>query len=405
MIIDGTGLKVYGKDEWHQEKHGVTARRSWRRLRLAVNEKHQIVACELNGQIRGRSNGCTGFAKAKPLRLTAVLCCCPLTFFFQGGNIMTTLFSSGLIGRGVYKNQLPSVSQLVFRSHLSNFTFGSSCIVARNQKSSAFHQHLNKGVMSSMFVQHKRPTQMSLISRSTIQIQPCDDHDGEQLVSGGDISIKFTGDTNTFSGDYIAVIQAASSFIFSIKGAMDESKRHGELLEAINRVESNLLEEMRQLRLQELEGQVRGLLNEFHSFTRFSPNKLENFRATANMLEGEHAILMRDQGLNFSDPLAKGYCMVILLRQAALVKNNEKNSEWALIQAKNRLIPVRDSLLNTVKCMRYYDDDHGGYRYWCRSTYTGSGFRELKAPNPTAGLWSTSYNTIVKALESIDQHF
>jgi Transposase DDE domain len=47
IIVDSTGLKVYGKDEWHQEKHDVAARRTWRKLHLAVDEKHQVVACEL----------------------------------------------------------------------------------------------------------------------------------------------------------------------------------------------------------------------------------------------------------------------------------------------------------------------------------------------------------------------
>lgn len=47
VIVDSTGLKVYGKDEWHQEKHDVPARRTWRKLHLAVDENHQILACEL----------------------------------------------------------------------------------------------------------------------------------------------------------------------------------------------------------------------------------------------------------------------------------------------------------------------------------------------------------------------
>jgi len=47
VIVDSSGLKVYGKDEWHQEKHAVAARRTWRKLHIAVDEKHQIVACEL----------------------------------------------------------------------------------------------------------------------------------------------------------------------------------------------------------------------------------------------------------------------------------------------------------------------------------------------------------------------
>lgn len=47
VIVDSTGLKVYGKDEWHQEKHAVLARRTWRKLHLAVDENHEILACEL----------------------------------------------------------------------------------------------------------------------------------------------------------------------------------------------------------------------------------------------------------------------------------------------------------------------------------------------------------------------
>lgn len=47
VIVDSTGLKVYGKDQWHQEKHAVAARRTWRKLHLAVDENHQVLACEL----------------------------------------------------------------------------------------------------------------------------------------------------------------------------------------------------------------------------------------------------------------------------------------------------------------------------------------------------------------------
>jgi hypothetical protein len=47
VIVDSTGLKVYGKDEWHQEKHAAPARRTWRKLHIAVDEKHQLTACEL----------------------------------------------------------------------------------------------------------------------------------------------------------------------------------------------------------------------------------------------------------------------------------------------------------------------------------------------------------------------
>jgi len=47
VIVDSTGFKVCGKDEWHQEKHDVPARRTWRKLHLAIDEHHQVLACEL----------------------------------------------------------------------------------------------------------------------------------------------------------------------------------------------------------------------------------------------------------------------------------------------------------------------------------------------------------------------
>lgn len=47
VIVDSTGLKVYGKDEWHQHTHDVPARRTWRKLHIAVDDKHQVLAAEL----------------------------------------------------------------------------------------------------------------------------------------------------------------------------------------------------------------------------------------------------------------------------------------------------------------------------------------------------------------------
>lgn len=47
VVVDSAGRKVYGKDEWHQEKHDVPARRTWRKLHLAADENHEILACAL----------------------------------------------------------------------------------------------------------------------------------------------------------------------------------------------------------------------------------------------------------------------------------------------------------------------------------------------------------------------
>jgi hypothetical protein len=37
ILIDSTGLKVFGAGEWLAEKHGQKSRRSWRKLHLAVD--------------------------------------------------------------------------------------------------------------------------------------------------------------------------------------------------------------------------------------------------------------------------------------------------------------------------------------------------------------------------------
>jgi hypothetical protein len=45
VVVDSTGLKVFGEGEWKMRKHGKTKRRTWRKLHLAINpDTHEIVA-------------------------------------------------------------------------------------------------------------------------------------------------------------------------------------------------------------------------------------------------------------------------------------------------------------------------------------------------------------------------
>jgi hypothetical protein len=46
VLIDSTGLKVYGAGEWLQEKHGARARRSWRKLHLAVDAASGMIVAQ-----------------------------------------------------------------------------------------------------------------------------------------------------------------------------------------------------------------------------------------------------------------------------------------------------------------------------------------------------------------------
>jgi transposase len=48
LLIDSTGLKIYGEGEWLDQKHGVRARRRWRKLHIAVDaDTHEVRACAL----------------------------------------------------------------------------------------------------------------------------------------------------------------------------------------------------------------------------------------------------------------------------------------------------------------------------------------------------------------------
>src|ERR671917_657847 len=48
VVIDATGLKVYGAGEWLVEKHGARGKRTWRKLHLAVDPASgEILASEL----------------------------------------------------------------------------------------------------------------------------------------------------------------------------------------------------------------------------------------------------------------------------------------------------------------------------------------------------------------------
>ena len=43
LVVDSTGLKVYGEGEWKARKHGVSKRRTWRKLHIGVDEKTGII--------------------------------------------------------------------------------------------------------------------------------------------------------------------------------------------------------------------------------------------------------------------------------------------------------------------------------------------------------------------------
>lgn len=50
IAIDSTGLKRFGRGEWHNEKYELSSKASWCKFHAAVNQNHYIEACVLTNR-------------------------------------------------------------------------------------------------------------------------------------------------------------------------------------------------------------------------------------------------------------------------------------------------------------------------------------------------------------------
>ena len=62
VVIDSTGLKVFGDGEWKVKKHGAGRRRTWRKLHLAVDPSTHLILAESLTQ-----SGATDASQVEPL--------------------------------------------------------------------------------------------------------------------------------------------------------------------------------------------------------------------------------------------------------------------------------------------------------------------------------------------------
>lgn len=62
IVVDSTGLKVFGEGEWKMRKHGKSKRRTWRKLHLAINPDTQEIEAETL-----TTNGCDDASQVDPL--------------------------------------------------------------------------------------------------------------------------------------------------------------------------------------------------------------------------------------------------------------------------------------------------------------------------------------------------
>ena len=67
LVVDTTGLKVYGEGEWKVRQHGWSKRRTWRKLHLAVDERTQeIIVSDLTENSVGDQEYLPALLEAMP---------------------------------------------------------------------------------------------------------------------------------------------------------------------------------------------------------------------------------------------------------------------------------------------------------------------------------------------------
>ena len=45
LVVDSTGLKIYGEGEWKVRQHGWSKHRTWRKLHIGIDEKSNLIVC------------------------------------------------------------------------------------------------------------------------------------------------------------------------------------------------------------------------------------------------------------------------------------------------------------------------------------------------------------------------
>lgn len=61
LVFDSTGLKVYGEGEWKVRQHGVSSRRTWRKLHLGMDpDSKEIIIAEVTSNSTGSGDGQVG---------------------------------------------------------------------------------------------------------------------------------------------------------------------------------------------------------------------------------------------------------------------------------------------------------------------------------------------------------
>jgi hypothetical protein len=123
LVVDTTGLKVYGEGEWKVRQHGASKRRIWRKLHLGIDEATQdIVAVDLTENNVGDQEHLPELLNKMPknMRLTQVSAdgiydshACYGTVHERGARLVTPPRKNAVLPRGrPPKNEPPRTSAI-----------------------------------------------------------------------------------------------------------------------------------------------------------------------------------------------------------------------------------------------------------------------------------------------------
>jgi hypothetical protein len=73
ILVDSTGLKIFGEGEWKTRMHGKSKRRQWRKLHIAINaETQEIIASSLTENSISDDNAFVNLAEDFPEKIDSV---------------------------------------------------------------------------------------------------------------------------------------------------------------------------------------------------------------------------------------------------------------------------------------------------------------------------------------------
>ena len=98
IVVDSTGVKVYGEGEWKVRKHGVSKRRTWKKIHIGIDEKGELRAVEV-------TDNDTHDSEVIPALLSQEMA--TVANFYADGAYDTRNVYQTLIGRDVHGVHIP----------------------------------------------------------------------------------------------------------------------------------------------------------------------------------------------------------------------------------------------------------------------------------------------------------